>query len=83
MNSNQLQAKIDKSDGRARKLAESKESEPEIINDLYITTYNRLPTSDETAAAEKAFTAPNATRKTAVEDLMWALINSAEFVFNH
>ncbi|MDB6038189.1 MAG: Protein of unknown function (DUF1553)/Protein of unknown function, partial [Verrucomicrobiales bacterium] len=83
MNSNQLQAKIDKPDGRARKLAESKESEPDIINDLYIATLNRMPTADETTTAEKAFTAPEATRKTAVEDLMWALINSAEFVFNH
>jgi hypothetical protein len=83
MNSNRLQAKIDKSDGRARKLAESKESEPEIIKDLYIATLNRMPTSDETTTAEKAFKAPDATRKTAVEDLMWALINSAEFVFNH
>ena len=83
MNSNRLQAKINDANGRAKKLANSKETEPEIIADLYVTALNRMPTSEESAIAEKTFSAKDATRETAVEDLLWALINSAEFVFNH
>ena len=33
-------------------------------------------------AAVKRFEKPNATRRSATEDLMWALINTPEFVFN-
>jgi len=83
MNSNKLQGKIVSSEGRATQLANSKLSETEIISELYLATYNRRPTDEETALAAKAFKAAGATRKTGVEDIMWALMNSAEFVFNH
>lgn len=83
MNSNNLQAKIGGAEGRAKKLADSSRSEPEIITELYIAAYGRAPATDEMQRAQKAFAAKDATRKTATEDLLWALINSAEFVFNH
>ena len=40
------------------------------------------PTDTERAAAVKRFEKPGATRRSATEDLMWALINTPEFVFN-
>jgi len=42
-----------------------------------------LPDQDELNTARAAFSAPHATKRTATEDVMWALMNSAEFVFNH
>jgi hypothetical protein len=83
MNSNRLQGKIASGEGRARKLAESKLSDPEIIAEVYLAAYSRLPTPAETGLALRAFSEKDATRKSAVEDVMWALLNSAEFVFNH
>jgi hypothetical protein len=83
MNSNKLQSKIANADGRAKQLAESKLSEREIIEELYLRAFSRMPTENELRTGAKAFTVEGATRKTAVEDVMWALINSAEFVFNH
>ena len=35
------------------------------------------------AHPKRGFSAPDATRKSAIEDVMWALLDSAEFVFNH
>ena len=41
------------------------------------------PDAEELGIALKAFAAKDATRKSAIEDVMRALLNSAEFVFNH
>jgi hypothetical protein len=83
MNSKALQAKFGNPSGRARRLAESDAPASEIVTELYLATVNRPPTADELKAATAAFNAPDATRQTATEDVFWALLNSAEFVFNH
>jgi hypothetical protein len=83
MNSNKLQSKIASSEGRAKKLGDSKLSEKEIVSDLYLAAYSRSPTEEEMALALEAFSGKETSRKSAIEDLMWALLNSAEFVFNH
>jgi len=70
-------------EGRAHQLAAGKASEDDLITELYLSAYSRRPTDDERAAAKRAFTAKDATRQSATEDLLWALLNSAEFVFNH
>jgi hypothetical protein len=83
MNSNDLQARLSSKEGRTTKLVSSDLSEPQIVKEIYLAAYNRLPLPDELQTALKFFTTPGSTRQTAVEDLTWALINSAEFVFNH
>lgn len=83
MNSNNLQDKLSSEEGRATKLAKSQLGEPEIVRDLYLSTFNRLPKPNELQTALRFFTMPGATRATATQDLAWALVNSAEFVFNH
>ncbi len=83
MNSNKLQSKIASAEGRAKKLADSKLSEKEIVTELYLAACNRFPVEEEVRLALPAFSAKDTTRQTATEDVMWALINSAEFVFNH
>ncbi len=83
MNSTKLNTKVIATDGRARLLAASKATEEQIVTDLYLSAYNRKPTSEEIALATKAFTAKDATRQSAAEDILWALLNSAEFLFNH
>ena len=55
----------------------------EIVDELYLLAYCRFPTDTERAAAAKRYARPNATRRTATEDLMWALINTREFLFRH
>ena len=83
MNSNKLQSQIANAEGRAKKLADSKLSDEEIISEIYLAAWCRFPDKEELEVARSAFSAKDATRQTATEDVMWALLNSAEFVFNH
>ena len=66
-----------------KRLADSKQSPHELITELYLAALSRCPTQDELHAAARFFEAPGATRQTATEDILWALLNSPEFVFNH
>jgi hypothetical protein len=83
MNANAMQRKIAGSEGRARTLSDGKLGVEGIIDELYLRAYGRRPGAEELAIAKGAFREKGATRRTATEDLMWALLNSAEFVFNH
>jgi hypothetical protein len=83
MNSTQLQAKIESDTGRAAQLAKSDRTPDDIVRELYLLAYARLPDPDELNTARAAYSAPRATKRTATEDVMWALMNSAEFVLNH
>jgi hypothetical protein len=83
MNSRGLQSKLASKEGRVKILADSKMTPEEIVSELYLTTFNRFPTADELKTATAAFVVPEATRQTATEDVLWALLNSVEFQFNH
>ena len=83
MNSPALHAKITHEDGRAAKLAASKLTPAEIVAELYLSAYSRQPSETERAKAVARFEKPGAVRRTVTEDLMWALLNTPEFVFNN
>jgi hypothetical protein len=83
MNSRALQGKLANEEGRVRKLSSSTLPVEGIVTELYLTALNRFPTTDELKAASATFVVPQATRQSATEDVLWALLNSAEFVFNH
>jgi hypothetical protein len=83
MNSRKLTAKITATTGRAHGLSKSDATPAQIVTELYLAAYSRPPTDEEMKIATGAFSNEGATRQSATEDLMWALINSAEFVFNH
>jgi WD40 repeat protein len=83
MNSRSLQAKLSNKEGRVKQLADSKMTPDEIVAELYLTAFNRFPTADELKTATAAFVGSDATRQTATEDVLWALLNSVEFQFNH
>jgi WD40 repeat protein/mono/diheme cytochrome c family protein len=83
MNSKGLQGKLSNPEGRVHQLAESNKAPEAIATELYLAALNRPPKEEEVQLSARAFAAKGATRQTATEDLLWALINSAEFVFNH
>ena len=55
----------------------------EIIETLYLACFSRFPNEKEFELMRTAFTEPDVSRQEAVEDIIWALLNSREFVFNH
>ncbi len=94
LNSGDIYDKL--SGGCASKLAgvDPKRSDREKIADLYYGAFGRPPTEKEVATAiayidrnhEADAKAPEklaADRKAAYEDLLWALLNTKEFLFNH
>jgi mono/diheme cytochrome c family protein len=83
MNSKALQEKLARTDGRVKRLVDSKLSPEEIVGELYLAALCRAPTPSELSIARAAYEGKGATRQTATEDVLWALLNSPEFVFNH
>lgn len=53
-----------------------------LIEELYLRALSRFPESAELAAA-KAAVAKAASRKEGMEDVLWALLNTKEFLYNH
>ncbi len=83
MNAPKLHAKVTSKSGRAAKLATSGKSPREIVEELYLLVYSRFPTDDESAVAEKFFSEEGVSCQQATEDLLWALLNTPEFVFQN
>ena len=83
MNAPESIAKIRHREGTARLLANSQFTEDEIIESLYLGCFSRFPNEQEVQLMRTAFSDLGVERKEAVEDIVWALLNSREFVFNH
>jgi hypothetical protein len=81
MNAPNLHRKVTSDDGRAAALAKGGKSPGEIVEELYLLVYSRLPDADEKRVCLAVFAEQGVSRRQAVEDLMWALLNTPEFVF--
>jgi Protein of unknown function (DUF1553)/Protein of unknown function (DUF1549) len=81
MNAPGLHRKVTDDKGLASSLAASQKSTREIVEDLYLRVYSRYPADDERSTCEKVFAKKGMTRRQATEDLLWALLNTPEFLF--
>ncbi len=79
MNDRDIDSRIRSGSGRAAKLAASDASAETVVEELYLAAYSRFPTADERAYAAQLINAAGEKRREAVEDLMWAMLNSPEF----
>ena len=84
LNSSEVQNKIGSGSGRAAALAADKGRTHDVkIRELYRWVYSREPSADELKIAIAHIQKHEAAPKTAYEDIVWALINTKEFLFNH
>jgi hypothetical protein len=79
MNSPNLHRKVTSDQGRAARLAASSMTSGEIVEELYLLVYARFPSQEERQVGEAVFATSD--RRQATEDLLWALLNTPEFMF--
>jgi hypothetical protein len=82
LNGDELNKKVAALTGRIETLFKKKTPLPEIVKELYLATISRLPSQEEMSEAQ-SWVAKAATPKEGVQDLLWVLLNSREFLFNH
>ena len=82
INSPQLVSKISAGSGRLATLLQGASSDAAIVDELYFATLCRPATADEQQKIAQ-FLAESQSRQEVFEDLLWTLLNSTEFVFNH
>ncbi len=94
MNAADVKAKLAAANGRAQQLSKQDQPTPKHVRELYLAALGREPDADEVRISE-AFLAkprmnsqgnllnPQNARQQAYEDLLWALINTKEFLYNH
>lgn len=77
-----INQKIRAENGLIERLIKAGKSSPEVIEELYLRTLSRFPRKEEAQLAQQGINqAP--TPREGYEDLLWALLNSKEFLFNH
>jgi len=65
------------------KMIQDKKSDREVVEDLFLRVFGRMPKDKEWAAMQQAIASDPGARQNVLEDLFWALLNSKEFYFNH
>lgn len=93
INSQEIKGKLANSAGRAARLAQDSRPLDEKIRELYFTAFSRPPTAEELQTAQQYLLEPDSDAAGAVDpakipreryqDLIWALMNTKEFLFNH
>jgi hypothetical protein len=94
INAPDIKAKLTSGTGRAERLAKDPKPAEAKVAELYLAAFAREPRPDELQTAVNYLTAPALTADGApvdpakaarenLQDLIWAFINTKEFLFNH
>lgn len=81
MNASAIHAKATSDDGLPARLAASDKTPDEIVDELYLAVYSRFPDEEERAIGRQFFQEEGTDRRRATEDMLWALLNTPEFIF--
>lgn len=82
LNGATLETKLAAADGTVAKLAASTMTNEAVVTEIYLGALGREPSTRERHRALDSLAKAPA-RRAELEDLMWALLNSREFMFNH
>lgn len=82
INGDFIQKRVTSSKGRVARNAETESADEAVVEEFYLAAFARRPAPDELRRA-KMFIAEAPKRKEGLEDLLWALCNSSEFLFVH
>jgi hypothetical protein len=59
------------------------QSDTGLLDDIYLSSIARFPTAEEKQRLLGYLAARKTARPQAVQDIVWALLNTKEFEFNH
>jgi hypothetical protein len=83
LNSTHIQTKIQNSPKLRSYVAKNKRNRPLLIRIIYMTVLSRMPTRKEMETIDKYYTKKGMNTNFATSDLIWALVNSKEFLYRH
>ena len=81
LNSSHIRQKIEQSP-KLREILQARRKPRETIDELYLTILSRYPTGDELKTF-RDYAQPGQQGRRPMMDLIWALLNSAEFLYRH
>ena len=81
-NSTALQGKLGSPQGRIARLIKEGKPDSDIAEEIYLAAFGRQPSEQERAIVQESLRdAPS--RQEGWEDVLWSILNSSEFVFQH
>ena len=81
LNSPEIHAKLTHERGNIARWVREKKSDTELVDEIYLTFYSRLPDDGERKTSLRHLERNGSQRRQAAEDLAWTLMNTLEFVF--
>jgi hypothetical protein len=83
-NGNTLNTKLEKKGNRIDQWLNGNVPVEKMVDEAYLAALARQPTAKERSAIVAAVTeAPEAERRQVLEDMLWGILSSKEFLFNH
>ena len=85
LNSPELHRKLSHEQGKIARLIAGKSTQKEIVEELFLSYFSRFPDKSELELANEvlAKAKDKTSKREALEDLAWGMMNSLEFLFNH
>jgi len=77
-----LQTKVNRSP-RLKEWLKDTNSDAAVVEQMFLLSLSRLPTPEEQQQAAQHLSKDPKARNQALQDLLWALLNTKEFLFNH
>ncbi len=82
LNSDEIQQKLSRQGGRAEAVTKDARPDAQKIDELFVWALGRKPTPEQRDLALAQINKNAANKKIAYENILWALLNTKEFVFN-
>jgi hypothetical protein len=82
LNSDEIQNKLARPNGRAEAMSKDPRPDVEKVDELFLWAFARKPSEEQRAVALAHINKHVTNKKIAYENILWALLNTKEFVFN-
>jgi len=77
-----INTKLATKNGRIEQLLKAKAADHDVFTEMYLAAFSRYPTKQELANCDQIVKSSKDKRE-GYQDVMWAISNSREFLFNH